>query len=84
MSDDAGDFNNMETRAAKKFLFLQGNVPKEIHTILTATLVGTCTIVCHRKLNLEDRRISAKSRAEKLGISLERVGSIIHEDLDTL
>ena len=30
----------------------------------------------------EDRRISAKSRAEQLGISDERVGSIIHEDLD--
>jgi len=31
---------------------------------------------------LEDRRISAKSIAEQLGISRERVGSIIHEDLD--
>jgi hypothetical protein len=33
---------------------------------------------------LEDRRISAKSIAEQLGISRERVGSIIHEDLDIL
>jgi hypothetical protein len=32
---------------------------------------------------LEERRISAKSIAEQLGISCERVGSIIHEDLDT-
>jgi hypothetical protein len=31
---------------------------------------------------LEDRQISAKSIAEQLGISRERVGSIIHEDLD--
>jgi len=31
---------------------------------------------------LEDRRISVKSVAEQLGISRERVGSIIHEDLD--
>jgi len=31
---------------------------------------------------LEDRRISAKSIAEQLGISRERVGSIIHEHLD--
>jgi hypothetical protein len=31
---------------------------------------------------LEDHRISAKSIAEQLGISRERVGSIIHEDLD--
>ena len=34
------------------------------------------------ELILEDRRISAKSIAEQLGISCERVGSIIHEDLD--
>jgi len=34
------------------------------------------------KLILEDRRISAKSIAEQQGISRERVGSIIHEDLD--
>jgi histone-lysine N-methyltransferase SETMAR len=31
---------------------------------------------------LEDRRISAKSIAEQLGISRDRIGSIIHEDLD--
>jgi hypothetical protein len=31
---------------------------------------------------LEDRCISTKSIAEQLGISRERVGSIIHEDLD--
>jgi len=30
----------------------------------------------------EDRRISAKSVAEQLTLSRERVGSIIHEDLD--
>jgi len=35
------------------------------------------------ELILEERRISAKSIAEQLGISRERVGSIIHEDLDT-
>jgi len=34
------------------------------------------------ELILEDRRISAKSITEQLGISHERVGSIIHEDLD--
>jgi len=34
------------------------------------------------ELILEDFRISAKSIAEQLGISRERVGSIIHEDLD--
>ena len=35
------------------------------------------------ELILEERRISAISIAEQLGISLERVGSIIHEDLHT-
>ena len=34
------------------------------------------------ELILEDRRISAKSIAEQLGISRERVRSFIHEDLD--
>ena len=34
------------------------------------------------ELILEDRRISAKSTTEQLGISCERVGSIIHEDSD--
>jgi len=34
------------------------------------------------ELILEDHRISAKSITEQLGISRERVGSIIQEDLD--
>ena len=34
------------------------------------------------ELILEDRWISAKSITEQLGISSERVGSIIHDDLD--
>jgi len=34
------------------------------------------------ELILEDRRISAKSIVEQPGISRERVGSIIREDLD--
>jgi len=34
------------------------------------------------ELILEEYRISAKSIAEQLGISRERVGSVIHEDLD--
>ena len=34
------------------------------------------------ELILEYRRISAKSMAEQLGISHERVGAVIHEDLD--
>jgi len=35
---DARDFNNIETRAVIKFLFLQGKAPKEIHAILTEAL----------------------------------------------
>ena len=38
---DARDFNNIKTRAVIKFFFfLQGKAPKEIHAILTKTLVG--------------------------------------------
>jgi len=45
--------------------------------------VTTPEIIDHiHKLILEVRRISAKSIVEQLGISHERVGSIIHEDLD--
>jgi hypothetical protein len=36
------------------------------------------------ELILEDRRISAKSIAEQLGISHERLGPIIHENFDML
>ena len=35
-----------------------------------------------RELILAEPRISAKSKAEQLGTSHERVGSVIHEDLD--
>jgi hypothetical protein len=35
---DGRDLNKIETRAAIKFLFLQGKVPKEIHAFLTETL----------------------------------------------
>ena len=38
MSSDAHDFNNMETRAVIKFVFLQRKAPKEIHAILTEKL----------------------------------------------
>jgi len=120
MSGDAGDFNNMETRAVIKFFFLPARQgAKEIHAILTESLgehapsyatvknwvtqfkrgdFSTCDasrpgrpktettqeiIDQILELILKDRRILAKSIAEKLGISRERVGSIIHEDLDT-
>jgi histone-lysine N-methyltransferase SETMAR len=119
ISDNAHDFNNIETRSVIKIFFLQGKAPKKIHAILIETLVEyapTCTTVknwvAHVKrgddfptcdasrpgrhktatipdiinqiyqLILEDRRISAKSIAEQLGISRERVGCIVHEDLD--
>jgi len=35
-----------------------------------------------QEIILEDRRISAKSIAGQLGISRERIGSFVHEDLD--
>jgi len=114
MPGDARDFNNMETRAIIIFFSLQVKAPKEIHAILTETLVeyaplyatvknwvaqfkrgdfSTCVaprpgrrktvttpdiIDQIHELILEDRRISAKSIAEQLGISREWVGSFIH------
>jgi len=36
---EARDFNKIEKRAVIKFLFLKGKAPKEIHGILTETLV---------------------------------------------
>ena len=38
ISGDACDFNNIETRAVIKCIFLQGNAPKEIHAILIEIL----------------------------------------------
>ena len=46
------------------------------------TVTNPETIAQIQELIFEDHRISAKSIAEQLGISRERVGSIIHEDLD--
>jgi len=36
---DASDLTKIQTTAVIKFLFLQGKAPKEIHAILTETLV---------------------------------------------
>jgi len=51
--------------------------PEQPKTVTTQKIIDQI-----HKLILEDYRISAKSIAEQLGISCERVGSIIHEDLD--
>ena len=51
--------------------------PGRLKTVTTPEIIDQI-----HDLILEDRRISAKSIAEQLGISRERVGSIIHEDLD--
>jgi len=51
--------------------------PAQPKTVTTPEIIDQI-----HKLILEDRRISAKSIAKQLDISRERVGSIIHEDLD--
>ena len=51
--------------------------PGRLKTVTTPEIIDQI-----HELNLEDCRISAKSVAEQLGISRERVGSIINEDLD--
>jgi len=50
--------------------------PEQPKTVTTQKIIDQI-----HKLILEDYWISAKSIAEQLGISCERVGSIIHEDL---
>ena len=58
--------------------------PPVLRLVLETQKVTTPEIIDKiHELILEDRRISAKSIAQQLGISRERVGSIIHEDLDT-
>ena len=51
--------------------------PGQLKTMTTPEIIDQI-----HELYLEDRRISAKSIAEKLGISRERVESIILDDLD--
>jgi len=51
--------------------------PGRLITVTTPEIIDTI-----HELILEDRRISAKSIAEQLGISRERIESTIHEDLD--
>jgi len=54
-----------------------GRRPGRPKTVTTPEIIDKIHV-----LILEDRRISDKSVAEQLGISRERVGSIIHKDLD--
>ena len=51
--------------------------PGRTKTVTTPEIIDSI-----HEIVLEDHRISAKSIAEPLGISRERVGSIIHEELD--
>ena len=51
--------------------------PERLQTVITQEINEQI-----HELTLEDRHISSKSIAEKLGISREWVGTIIHEDLD--
>jgi len=51
--------------------------PGRPKTVTTPEIIGQI-----HELILEDRPISAKSIAEQPGISRERVGSTIHDDLD--
>jgi len=51
--------------------------PRRPKTVTTPDIIDQI-----HEIILDDRLISAKSVAEQLDISCERVGSIIHEDLD--
>jgi hypothetical protein len=53
--------------------------PPVLHLVLAVTTPDIIDQI--HELILEDRRISAKSVSEQLGISRERVGSIVNEEL---
>jgi len=59
------------------FSTCDASCPGRLKTVTTPDIIDEI-----HELILEDSRISAKSIAEQLGISLGRVGSIIHEELD--
>jgi len=59
------------------FSTCDASCPERPKTVTTPKIIDQI-----HELILQDRRISAKSIAEQLGILRERVGSIIHEDLD--
>ena len=72
-----------KNRILRPHLVSAHGIEEEPTSLVTDTFcVLTSVIDQIHKLILEDRRISAKSIAEQLDISRERVGSIIHEDLD--
>ena len=77
ISGDVCDFN-IETRKRGDFSTCDAPRPGRHKTVTTPEIIHQI-----HKLILKDRQISAKSKAEQLGISSERVGSITHEDLDT-
>jgi predicted HTH transcriptional regulator len=58
------------------FSIRDGSRPRRPKKVTTPEIIEQI-----HELILKDCRISAKSIAEQLGISRERVGSIIHEDL---
>jgi len=69
---DVRDFNNIETRAVIKFLFLQGKAPKEIHAILTEILA--CFLPGRAKdLSAPLVRVLKLTKAERIQIALPHV-----------
>jgi len=88
-------FNGIVTIPASDFIQPQLKLGYDRHVLMVEmrhnashprrrrTSVTTPEIIDQiHELILEDHRISDKSRAEQLGMSRERVGSITHEDLD--
>jgi len=62
---------------SKTWVAFDAPPPGQPKTVTTPAIIDQI-----HELIFEDRRILAKSVAEQMGISRERVGSIIHEDLD--
>ena len=81
LGEHAPSYATVKNRVAQfkrgDFTICVVSIPGRPKTVTTPVFIDEI-----HELILEDRRISAKSMAEQLGISRERGGSIIHEDLD--
>jgi len=77
MSSDARDFNWVAQFKRGDFSTYDAPRPGRPNIVTIPEIIDQI-----HELILEDRRISAKSIAEQLGISRDRVGSIILDDFD--
>jgi len=81
LGEHAQSYDTVKTWVAQfkrgDFFTCDAPLPGRTKTVTTPEIIDQI-----HELMLKDRRTSAKSIAEQMDISRERVGSIVHEDLD--